>query len=154
MTRAPESHRSPLEFVITDAARERARGIDFEDLYARAGQARENAHAPYSRFNVGAALLTDAGEIITGCNMENASYGLTICAERLAVGRAVSEGHRHFRALAIAVDGDAGTGASCGACLQVLAEFSPDGALIVAYPEEALLRVACLSDLLPVRFSL
>jgi cytidine deaminase len=143
-----------LEVVISETAREKAHGVDIEDLYRQAQQAREHAFAPYSGFSVGAALLTDEGDVVTGSNMENASYGLTICAERIAVGRAVSEGHRHFRAIAIAVNEDAGTGASCGACLQVLSEFSPDGDLIVAFPEGSVLRVSCLSDLFPARFAL
>jgi cytidine deaminase len=146
-----------VELSISDAAREKIGGLDVEALYGRAQKAMQNAYAPYSHFRVGAAILTEDGTVVTGSNLENASYGLTICAERVTVGRAVSEGHRQFRALAVAVeaeDGPPAIGACCGACLQVLSEFSPAGDLLVAYPEGRSLRVACLSDLLPVRFSL
>lgn len=84
--------------------------------------ARANAYVPYSRYRVGAALLTAKGEIITGANVENASYGLTLCAERTAIIKAVSEGHRDFRALAVAVDSEVHA-APCGACRQVMEEF-------------------------------
>lgn len=94
-------------------------------LMARAEEARASAHAPYSKFKVGAALLTHSGRVVTGCNVENASLGLSCCAERVAVFKAVSEGERRFEA--IAVTAGRGHGASpCGACRQVLAEFAPD----------------------------
>ncbi|HWJ42004.1 MAG TPA: cytidine deaminase [Solirubrobacterales bacterium] len=146
-----------IQLSVSDAARERIAGIDVEALFERAREAMRYAYAPYSRFRVGAAILTEDGDVVGGSNLENSSYGLTICAERAAVARAVSEGHRRFRAIAVAVEGDGGTpavGASCGACLQVLSEFSPGGDLVVAYPEGDSLQVASLSDLLPVRFSL
>jgi cytidine deaminase len=127
--------------------------IDIKSLAEFAKEATANAHAPYSNFRVGAALLTESGEIVTGSNVENVSYGLTICAERAAVARAVSEGHRRFRAIAIAVEPESGdNGACCGACLQVLSEFDPDKDLVVAFPERGSLRTALLSELLPVRF--
>jgi cytidine deaminase len=94
------------------------------DLAAAAVRVKDNAYAVYSNFRVGAALLTDNGTIFEGCNVENASYGLTICAERNAVFRAVAEGETHFRAIAISSD-DAGFITPCGACRQVLAEFAP-----------------------------
>ncbi len=93
-------------------------------LIAAASRVKHNAYAVYSNFRVGAALLADDGNIFEGCNVENSSYGLTICAERNAVFRAVAEGKQRFRALAISSD-DAGFITPCGACRQVLAEFAP-----------------------------
>ncbi len=92
------------------------------DLLAAAAAACRNAHAPYSKYRVGAALLTDDGSVITGCNVENASYGLTICAERVAIGTAVAAGKTPFKAIAIMADNGPAP-FPCGACRQVLAEF-------------------------------
>jgi cytidine deaminase len=147
---------SQLELSISAAAEEQARSLDIEGLFRRAQEATEHAYAPYSHLRVGAALLTSAGHVVAGANLENASYGLTICAERVAVGRAVSEGHRQFQAIAIAIAGEAGwvrSGVSCGGCLQVLSEFNPDGELLVIFPQGDSLRVTHLSDLLPIRFT-
>jgi cytidine deaminase len=94
-------------------------------LARQARQARRRAHAPFSRFKVGAALRTATGEVVTGCNIENASYGLTICAERVAVFKAVSEGRRRFDAIAVAVDSPQ-LAAPCGPCRQILWEFCGD----------------------------
>ncbi|HXJ40537.1 MAG TPA: cytidine deaminase [Bryobacteraceae bacterium] len=88
-------------------------------------RARLNAHAPYSKFHVGAALEDEAGHIHTGCNIENATYGLTVCAERIAVFKAMSEGARRFTRIAIAADTDTLT-PPCGACRQILWEFAGD----------------------------
>ena len=96
-----------------------------DSLTAAALAARENAHAPYSHFRVGAALEDSTGRVYTGCNVENATYGLTICAERVAVFKAMSEGARSFRRIAIAADTDALT-PPCGACRQILWEFCGD----------------------------
>jgi cytidine deaminase len=95
------------------------------DLAGLARKARKRAHAPYSKFKVGAALRTRKGEIVTGCNIENASYGLTLCAERVAVFKAVSEGLRRFDAIAVVVDSPQ-LAAPCGPCRQILWEFCGD----------------------------
>jgi cytidine deaminase len=84
--------------------------------------AREHAHAPFSKFRVGAAIEDEAGRIFTGCNIENATYGLTLCAERVAVFKAISEGSRKFKRIAVAADTDVLT-PPCGACRQILWEF-------------------------------
>ena len=96
-----------------------------DPLQAAALAARENAHAPYSKFRVGAALEDESGRIHRGCNVENATYGLTLCAERVAVFKAISEGAREFRRIAIAADTDTLT-PPCGACRQILWEFCGD----------------------------
>jgi cytidine deaminase len=106
-------------------------------LMAEAERALENAYAPYSRFKVGAALLTRGGRVFLGCNVENASFGLAICAERNAVFRAVCEGERDFVAVAI-VDAQGHGASPCGACRQVLHEFAPG---IVVYWRDARGRI-------------
>ena len=92
--------------------------------------ARNHAHAPFSKFRVGAAVEDDSGRVYTGCNIENATYGLTICAERVAVFKAISEGARTLRRIAVAADTDALT-PPCGACRQILWEFCGDAELIL-----------------------
>src|SRR6201998_1315516 len=94
-------------------------------LNAAALRARDNAHAPFSKFKVGAAIEDDSGRIFTGCNVENATYGLTVCAERVAVFKAISEGARKFRRVAVAADTEMLT-PPCGACRQILWEFCGD----------------------------
>ncbi len=98
---------------------------DVRELVRLARSARARAHAPFSRFKVGAALRTREGEIVTGCNIENASYGLTLCAERVAIFKAVSEGLRRFDAIAVVADSREPT-APCGPCRQILWEFCGD----------------------------
>ncbi len=93
-----------------------------DKLLESALEARQNAHAPFSHFAVGAAVEDEAGRIFTGCNIENATYGLTICAERVAVFKAISEGARKFRRVAVAADTEMLT-PPCGACRQILWEF-------------------------------
>ncbi len=97
-------------------------------LLQAAIEAREHAHAPFSNFKVGAALETEDGRIYTGCNIENATYGLTLCAERVAVFKAVSEGARKFKRIAVAAD-TATLTPPCGACRQILWEFCGDAEL-------------------------
>ncbi len=122
------------------------------ELISRASAVRENAHAPYSKFQVGAALLTESGEIVCGCNVENASYGLTICAERVAFGTAVSLGHRRFQALAVAT---VGGHSPCGACRQVAVEFGGDlPVLLVDVDQPDRVVETNLRELLPSRFVL
>src|SRR5437667_2173382 len=100
------------------------------DLVEAALRVRENAHAPFSKFKVGAAIEDESGRVFTGCNVENATYGLTVCAERVAVFKAISEGARKFRRIAIAADTDVLT-PPCGACRQILWEFCGDIELIL-----------------------
>ena len=120
-----------------------------EDLVLMAKAARENAYAPYSHYRVGAALLADDGEVFTGCNVENASYGLTNCAERTALFKAVSEGKRDFRKIAISLKG---VGAPCGACRQALYEFAPDLVVLLGNVEGKLVDQIKLKKLLPIAF--
>lgn len=123
-------------------------------LYEDARKAAENSYAPYSGFKVGAALRLTSGEIVTGTNVENVSYGLTICAERSAVVRAVSEFGPGIRIAAVAVANlNDAPSPPCGACRQVLAEFVlPDAP--VAFPSAAGLRVMPFSDVLPLAFDM
>ena len=123
---------------------------DERDLYEQACSAAGNAHAPYSGFAVGAALRVAGGEVVRGANVENASYGLTCCAERTAVFTAVAAGHIRFESIAVHAEAD--TAPPCGACRQVLAEFAPD--LTVVFRREGELVAADMSELLPERFQL
>jgi cytidine deaminase len=100
-------------------------------LIAAARTAREHAHAPYSNFRVGAALQATSGRIFTGCNVENATYGLTMCAERVAIFKAISEGERGFDAVAVVADTDVLT-PPCGSCRQLIWEFCGDAEIILA----------------------
>lgn len=122
------------------------------ELAELAKKAREMAYAPYSRFKVGAALLCEDGTVYTGCNVENASSGAACCAERNAVFKAVSEGHRKFSAIAIAGSGTDYT-SPCGICRQVLSEFcGEDFPVIMCGPED--FRKVTLKELLPYAFRL
>jgi len=118
-------------------------------LLKLAAEARTSAYAPYSKFRVGAALLAENGDIFTACNVENASYGLTLCAERVAVGKAVSEGCHDFSAIAISAPGGA---TPCGACRQVLNEFTPDMKVYLGDEKGACIRETTLDALLPCAF--
>jgi cytidine deaminase len=117
-------------------------------LIALATEARERAYAPYSNYAVGAALRGKSGKIYTGCNVENAVYSLTICAERNALFKAVSEGEREFEALAVVT---ANGGSPCGSCRQVLAEFGPHLRVLIAVPGK-LTAVQTVAELLPRAF--
>jgi cytidine deaminase len=103
----------------------------FDALIAAARTAREHAHAPHSNFRVGAAVRAKSGRVFTGCNVENATYGLTLCAERVAVFKAISEGERGFDAVAVVADTDALT-PPCGSCRQILWEFCGDAEVVLA----------------------
>ena len=118
-------------------------------LLSEARRARQLAYAPYSQFPVGAALMTKDGHIFAGCNIENAAYGVSMCAERVAVFKAVSEGHVHFAALALVSGSRIAT--PCGACRQVLAEFNLNMPLILANLVGEY-RIATVSELLPAAF--
>jgi cytidine deaminase len=120
------------------------------DLVALARRARDHAHAPFSHFRVGAALEAADGTVITGCNVENATYGLTICAERVAMFKAMSEGHRAFTRIAIVADTDAPT-PPCGACRQILWEFGGNLEIILANLKHEK-GTHHLKDLLPLPF--
>lgn len=115
-------------------------------------EAQKNAYAPYSDFKVGAALLCSDGSVYTGCNIENATYGATNCAERTAVFKAVSEGNRKFSEIAITSSGG-GLTFPCGICRQVLAEFSPEIKVLLE-DENGQIQSLTLSELLPHSFSL
>ena len=122
------------------------------DLLAAARQAAERAHAPYSRFRVGAAVLDAAGEVFVGCNVESASYGLSLCAERSAIFNAIAAGgQRPLRALAVVcLDAEPGACAPCGACRQVMAEHLAEDAAIYLGPND----VVRPAELLPRAFTL
>ena len=119
-------------------------------LVAAARRARRNAQAAYSSFKVGAALEASDGTIITGCNIENATYGLTICAERVAMFKALSEGHREFRRIAVVADTESPT-PPCGPCRQILWEFAGDLDVVLANMN-IVTATHRLSDLLPHPF--
>jgi cytidine deaminase len=121
-------------------------------LLAAAKSAQRHAYAPYSKFPVGAALLTKSGRVYTGCNVENASYGLAICAERVAISKAVSEGHRQFIAIAIVAPSSQAT--PCGACRQVLSEFGDLTIICADSRNLKRLHTYSLASLLPHAFQL
>lgn len=124
--------------------------LEIQKLMDCAIKARENAYSPYSHFAVGAALLCEDGTLYEGCNIENASYGLTNCAERTAIFKAVSEGHIKFKALAVVAD-TKGPCAPCGACRQVMAEFKIP--LIIMGNLMGNIKIVTIEELLPFSFS-
>ncbi|HEX4613168.1 MAG TPA: cytidine deaminase [Urbifossiella sp.] len=121
-----------------------------DPLVAAAAIARAKAFAPFSKFLVGAALQTDSGAIVMGCNVESASYGLTMCAERTAIFKGVSEGYRRFTKVAVVTDADTPT-PPCGACRQLLWEFAPDAVVILANLKGDVVRYT-VRELIPAAF--
>lgn len=122
-----------------------------EELIDIARQYREHSYSPYSRFKVGAAVLTAGGKVYGGCNIENSSYGLTNCAERTAIFKAVSEGEREFEALAVIAD-TAGPCSPCGGCRQVMADFRIPRIIMANLRGEV--KTVSLAELLPFAFGL
>jgi len=124
--------------------------IDFKWLIAEAKQARRHAYTPYSKYKVGAAVLAKSGKVYTGCNVENAAYPSGLCAERVAIFKAVSEGEREFVALAVVTSN---LGSPCGACRQVISEFANDDAVIVLASTRGTRRKKfTMKQILPDRF--
>ncbi|MFZ5819416.1 MAG: cytidine deaminase [Chloroflexota bacterium] len=121
-----------------------------KSLIALAKEARQYAYAPYSRYPVGAALKTKSGRIFTGVNVENAAYPQTMCAERTAVFKAVSEGEREYQAIAVVTENG---GSPCGGCRQVLAEFGLDIVVLIADGEGNLVQETTVDELLPGAFT-
>ncbi len=121
------------------------------ELIEKAKEMREKAYCPYSKYRVGAAILTLSGKIYTGCNVENASYSVTICAERTAGTKAVSEGEREFEAIAIAVSGSS-FGYPCGVCRQFLNEFARDDMEVIVINNKDEVNTVKLRDILPFGF--
>lgn len=148
--RPARSETQPRNYTLSHADPQLLPAKTAELLLRRAREARANAYVPYSHFPVGAALLAESGEVFTGCNVENASFGLTNCAERVAIGKAVSEGARGFRAVAVVGPQDDAPCAPCGACRQVLYEFGPD--LVVVMPRGDGHTATSMRDLLPGAF--
>ena len=120
-----------------------------QELIAQAIGARKRAYAPYSRYKVGAALLGKSGKVYLGCNVENASYSHTVCAERTAILKAVSEGEVEFEAIAVVTRNG---GSPCGACRQVMVEFAPELTIYIA-DENGEYRTTTMSELLPDSFT-
>ncbi|RXG70273.1 Cytidine deaminase [Armadillidium vulgare] len=125
---------------------------EVEDLLLCAQEARVRAYTPYSKFRVGAALLTEDGSLVPGCNVENISFGLTICAERNAIARAVGEGHRTFKAIGVVADMKDKFVTPCGACRQVIVEFSVDCEVYLGRPDGAYVKTT-IDKLLPDAFT-
>lgn len=125
--------------------------MEYQELYDLAAQASQNAYAPFSNFHVGAALLTADGTVYTGVNVENSSYGATICAERTAFVKAISEGVRDFAAIAVYAKG--AESIPCGICRQFMFEFAPDLVIVTGADREHL-NVRTLGELLPIGFRL
>ena len=130
-----------MTYTLTKDTRQR--------LIEAAQQVRSNAYVPYSHYQVGAALLTPSGKVFTGCNVENASYGATICAERSAVVKAISEGEQDFVAAVVITENG---GSPCGICRQVMFEFAPDMTIVLVDGSGKMVHESALYDLLPLGF--
>lgn len=126
--------------------------MNYGELLQIAKDAKTRAYAPYSNFRVGAALLTVDGEIYSGVNVENASYGLTNCAERTAIFKAVSEGERYFKAIAVASDSENFI-TPCGACRQVMMELGGKDLDVIISKNNGEIRILKLEELLPLSFT-
>ena len=126
--------------------------MDYRNLVKIAIDARENAYVPYSKFKVGAAVLTEDDTIYTGCNIENASYGATNCAERTAIFKAVSEGHKEIKAIAIVGDMSTNT-YPCGICRQVIVEFATKDIQIILVKNENDYMIKTMEEILPGAFT-
>lgn len=127
--------------------------MNYEEMINLAEQASKNAYAPYSKFPVGACILTENGKVYTGCNFENSSFGLTICAERNAVGSAINDGERKIKAIAI-FSPKMKNCTPCGACRQILNEFKSDDGLDIIVKIENGIKTYKIEELLPESFSL
>lgn len=127
--------------------------MNYEELMILAEKASEKAYVPYSKFPVGACILAESGNTYSGCNFENSSFGLTICAERNAVGSAIANGERKLKAVAV-FSPQMLNCTPCGACRQVLSEFASDEGIDVIVKTEEGLKVYSLNSLLPETFSL
>lgn len=126
--------------------------METSDLIGLAKKARENAYAPYSDFKVGAVLLAEDGQVFTGCNVENVSYGDAICAEKVAVIKAIAEGVSRFSKLVVLTDAE-NPASPCGSCRQILFEFSPN-LLVIMANLNGFVKEMNISELLPYAFSL
>ncbi|MCB0191432.1 MAG: cytidine deaminase [Anaerolineae bacterium] len=133
---------------MTDSNSPPAANQPWKDLLTQAFSARAYSYSPYSKYKVGAALLTKSGKVYTGCNIENVGYSATVCAERTAIFKAISEGETEFEAIAVATENG---GLPCGICRQVIREFASELTIIVG-DIEGRYQVFTLSDLLPYSF--
>ncbi|MBQ3641859.1 cytidine deaminase [bacterium] len=127
--------------------------MEYNELLQKAKEASKHAYAPYSKFAVGACVLTSTGKIYTGCNFENSSFGMTICAERNAIGSAITDGERKIKAVAI-YSPNMKNCTPCGACRQVMSEFISDDGLDIVVEAENGIKIYKLDQLLPEIFGL
>lgn len=126
--------------------------MEYKELIDKAIKARENAYVPYSNFKVGAAIITEDNKIYSGCNIENASYGATNCAERTAIFKAISEGHERIKAIAI-IGSEKDYTYPCGICIQVISEFADGNIDIIIVKNKDEYMVKKLDEIIPVTFT-